>query len=230
MDNLGINRHYAPMTKIRIFETTEALISETEQLLRDTLAQPGNLMLSGGSTPYVIYNRLAANPCPVHPQRNLFLSDERMAPFSSPKNNAHNLLPFLQALDCHGRFLQVDTTLSARAAAAHFEEGLEKMETVDLGFLGMGPDGHTAGFFTNEQANMKTGALALHTDRPDGMEGVSVTPAFFKRVERIILLVTGESKRKVINTLLKNPQSIPAGIALADHPTVELWTDIPTSA
>jgi 6-phosphogluconolactonase/glucosamine-6-phosphate isomerase/deaminase len=217
---------FPTMILTRTFESTEALITETGQLLRDTLATPGNLMLSGGSTPYVIYNRIAAAPCPVHPQRNLFLSDERMAPFSSPQNNAHNLVPFLQALDCHGQFLQIDTTLPARAAAEHFEEGLERMEQVDLGFLGMGTDGHTAGFFTKEQANMKSGSLALHTNRPDGMEGVSVTPAFLNRVVRIILLVTGEPKREVIKTLLTDPQSIPAGIALADHPYVELWTEL----
>ncbi|MDF7806830.1 6-phosphogluconolactonase [Pontiellaceae bacterium B12219] len=215
--------------KIQTFETTEKLIVQTLDLLRATLPTAGNLMLSGGSTPYVIYNRLAADPCPVHPQRNLFLSDERMMPFSSPKNNAHNLLPLLTGLDCHGHFLQVDTKLSPRAAAARFEEGLERMQTVDLGFLGMGDDGHTAGFFTAEQAQMKNGALTLHTNRPDGMEGVSVTPAFFKRVEKIILLVTGESKRDIIHTLLTNPQSIPAGIALADHPNVELWTDLQLS-
>jgi 6-phosphogluconolactonase len=211
--------------KIRTFETTENLIVETLELLRATLPTAGNLMLSGGSTPYVIYNRLAADPCPVHPQRNLFLSDERMMPFSSPKNNAHNLLPLLKALDCHGHFLQVDTTLSPRAAAAHFEEGLQRMQSVDLGFLGMGDDGHTAGFFTPEQARIQD-RLTLHTDRPDGMEGVSVTPAFFQRVEKIILLVTGESKRAIIHTLLNDPQTIPAGIALSDHPNVELWTDL----
>ncbi|WP_372809079.1 6-phosphogluconolactonase, partial [Pontiella sp.] len=147
-------------------------------------------------------------------------------PFSSEKNNAHNLLPLLQALDCHGHFLQVDTKLSPRAAAAKFEEGLERMQRVDLGLLGMGSDGHTAGFFTKQQANLKEGPLALHTDRPDGMQGVSVTPAFLKRVERIILLVTGESKREIIDTLLTAPQTIPAGIALANHPNVELWTDL----
>ncbi len=213
------------MIRTQTFESSEALIQQTEELLRRTLAKPGNLMLSGGSTPYVIYNRLAAAPCTIHPMRNLFLSDERMQPFSSPKNNAHNLLPLLQGLDCHGHFLQVDTTLSARAAAAHFEEGLQKMKKVDLGFLGMGTDGHTAGFFSLEQARIQD-RLTLHTKRPDGMEGVSVTPAFFKRVERIILLVTGEPKREIINTLLNNPPSIPAGIALANHPNVELWTDI----
>lgn len=211
--------------KIRTFENTEELIAQTLELLRTTLQTPGNLMLSGGSTPYVIYNRLAADPCPVHPQRNLFLSDERMKPFSSPKNNAHNLLPLLKALDCHGHFLQVDTKLSGRVAAAHFEEGLERMQTVDLGFLGMGDDGHTAGFFTPKQARIQN-QLALHTDRPDGMEGVSVTPALFQRVEKIILLVTGESKRAIINTLQTAPKTIPAGIALAGHPNVELWTDL----
>ena len=211
---------------LRTFENTERLILQALELLRATLPTPGNLMLSGGTTPYIIYNRLAAAPCAVHPQRNLFLSDERMKPFSSPKNNAHNLLPLLKALDCHGHFLQVDTKRSGRAAAAHFEDGLQRMQTVDLGFLGMGSDGHTAGFFTPEQAKMKTGALTLHTDRPDGMEGVSVTPALFQRVEKIILLVTGESKRDIIHTLLTNPQSIPAGIALSDHPNTELWTDL----
>ena len=90
----------------------------------------------------------------------------------------------------------------------------------------MGSDGHTAGFFTPEQANIKTGPLTLYTDRPDGMQGVSVTAAFLKRVERIILLVNGESKRDIIHTLLTAPDTIAAGIALADHPNVELWTDI----
>ena len=214
------------MIKIRTFESTDALIAETLTLLRATLPTPGNIMLSGGSTPYVIYNRLAADPCPVHPFRNLFLSDERMKPFSSQKNNAHNLLPLLRSLDCHGHFLQVDTKLSGRVAAARFEEGLERMRTIDLGFLGLGADGHTAGFFTPEQAKQKNGPLTLHTNRPDGMEGVSITPAIFERIEKIILLVTGESKRTIIKTLLANPQSIPAGIALSDHQNVELWTDI----
>ncbi len=214
------------MINARIFENTEALVSETAELLRETLTKPGNLMLSGGSTPYVVYNRLADDPCLVHSDRTLFLSDERMQPFESEKNNAHNLIPMLQALDCHGRFLQVDTELPAPAAAEKFADGLQKMETIDLGLLGMGADGHTAGFFTPEQANLKDGAITLYTDRPDGMQGVSVTAAFLKRVERIILLVTGESKRAIIHTLLTAPETIAAGVALADHPNVELWTDV----
>ncbi|MBN2684680.1 MAG: 6-phosphogluconolactonase [Pontiellaceae bacterium] len=214
------------MTKIHHFETIEALISETEALLRETLIKPGSLMLSGGSTPYVIYNRLAAAPCPVHLERTLFLSDERMEPFDSPNNNAHNLMPMLRALQCKERFLRVNTALPAPTAAQQFEEQLESLDTIDLGFLGMGADGHTAGFFSLEQARQKTGPLVLHTDRPDGMHGVSVTPAFLPRVQRLILLVTGEAKKNIVQTLLSSPEKIAAGVALSDHPELEIWTDI----
>ena len=214
------------MLKTRSFKTTDALVSHALKLLRQTLQHPGNLMLSGGSTPYTIYNQLAADPCPVHPDRTLFLSDERMVPADSPDNNANNLKPMLRALNCENRFIQVDTTLPPQIAASRFANKLELLEKIDLGFLGMGNDGHTAGFFSPEQANLKTDALTLYTDRPDNMQGISVTPALFQRVERIILLVTGESKRDIINTLLNAPETIPAGIALSDHLHVELWTDI----
>ena len=215
------------MIKIRTFSNAERLIAETAGILRQTLATPGSLMLSGGSTPYVVYNHLAASPCPVHAGRRLFLSDERMEPFDSEKNNAHNLMPMLRALECEDRFIRIETALPIHQAAARFEADLQTLESIDLGFLGMGSDGHTAGFFTPEQAHLKSGPLTLSTDRPDGMRGISVTPAFLKRVERITLLVSGESKREIINTLLTEPGTIASGIALADHPAVELWTDIP---
>lgn len=214
------------MISIRTFNTNDQLVSKTLELLRETLSTSGNLMLSGGSTPYVIYNQIAATPCPVHPNRRLFLSDERMVPADSPCNNAGNLMPILHALGCEDRFVRVETSLPIEDAASRFSRDLEPLNCIDLGFLGIGSDGHTAGLFTSDQADLKTGALTLYTDRPDGMQGVSVTPAVFRRVERIILLVTGESKRKIINTLLNDPETIPAGMALSDHPNVELWTDI----
>jgi 6-phosphogluconolactonase/glucosamine-6-phosphate isomerase/deaminase len=214
------------MIKICSFESPDALIAKTIELLRETLPTPGNIMLSGGSTPYVVYNQLAADPCPVHPERKLFLSDERMVPADSSNNNAHNLAPMLKALHCEDRFIRVQTNLPIEKAADQFASDLESMTSIDIGFLGMGSDGHTAGFFTPEQTGLKNGSLTLHTDRPDGMQGVSVTPALFRRVERIILLVTGESKRGIINTLLNQPETIAAGIALAEHSNVELWTDI----
>lgn len=214
------------MLHMRLFETMELLASKTFDLLCKTLQTPGNLMLSGGSTPYFVYNKLAANPCPVHSGRMLFLSDERMVPLDSPDSNTGNLTPMLRALECADRFIPIDTRLPAAEASDLFSLELERLKKVDLGFLGMGSDGHTAGIFTPEQARINSGTLAIPVARPDGMQGISVTPAVFRRAERIILLVTGESKRAIIKTLLDAPETIPAGIALADHPNAELWTDI----
>lgn len=213
------------MKKMVEFDSTDALVTATETLLRQTLATAGTLMLSGGSTPYVVYNRLAANPCIVHPNRKLFLSDERMVPPNSPNNNAGNLMPMIHALGCEDRFVRIDTTLPPDQAASRFERDIESLDPIDLGFLGMGTDGHTAGFFTLDQARIQH-ALTLRTDRPDGMRGVSVSPAIFKRIQRIILLVTGDSKRSIIGTFLSAPETIPAGTALANHPGVELWTGV----
>jgi 6-phosphogluconolactonase len=217
------------MISLRTFKDTSTLTCEAEGLIRQALNNPGALMLSGGSTPYVIYNRIAELPCPVHPERKLFLSDERMVPADSTSNNAHNLMPMLDALSCHDRFIPVDTTLNPAAAAGQFAHDLQQAGPIDLGFLGMGADGHTAGFFTLEDAARTSGAETLHTNRPDGMQGVSVTPALLHRIERIMLLVTGEAKRDIINTLLTAPQTIPAGVALSGHANVELWTDIKVS-
>ena len=214
------------MIKTQTFENSNSLIEKTDALLRTTLATPGNLMLSGGTTPYVIYNRIATAPSPVHPARRIFLSDERMEPLNSPKNNAHNLIPMLRSLQCESHLIRVNTTLPIEDAAKQFETDLIPLEQVDLGLIGIGLDGHTAGFFTKEQATPKAGPLVLHTDRPDGMRGVSVTPAFFQRVNRIIILAIGDTKRDILQTLLHAPQTIPVGIALRRHPNVELWTDI----
>lgn len=214
------------MVELHPFKTPEALVRQTVTLLRETLPTPGNLMLSGGSTPYLAYAQLAAIPCPVHPDRKLFLSDERMVPADSPHNNAKNLAPLLKALKCNNRFIRIDTRLPIHEATNRFARNLQPLRKIDLGLLGIGSDGHTAGIFTPRQARQKTGNLALHASRPDGMQGVSVAPALFERVERIILLVAGESKRKVIDILLNKPETIPVGIALVDHPRVELWTDL----
>ena len=214
------------MISVQTFQNIQALEAEVELLLRETLSCPGNLMLSGGSTPYTIYNRIAQNPCPVHPDRRLFLSDERMVPPDSPKNNAANLLPMLRALKCEDRFIRVDTTCSPEEATEKFAQKIHPLKEIDLALLGMGADGHTAGIFTLEHAQRKTGPLTLHGPRPDGMHGVSISPALLSRAKHIILLVPGEAKRTAIGTLLHQPQTIPAGVALSDLNQVTLWTDL----
>ena len=116
------------MIKIKTFKTPDAVARQTQDLLEKTLSTSGTLMLSGGSTPYAIYNRIAATPCPVHPGRKLFLSDERLVPMDSPRNNAFNLKPMLEALHCEEQFIRVNTNGPIKEAA----DRVQRWRTVNL--------------------------------------------------------------------------------------------------
>jgi 6-phosphogluconolactonase len=213
------------MMKMTSFDTTEALIDATETLLRDWLAKPATLLLSGGSSPYAVYNRIAARPSPLHPELLFFMGDERMVPPDSDQNNFHNLQPMIRALRAEKQCFAPDTTRPIQEATSAFAQKVAPLKSIDLALLGIGADGHTCGFFTLEQASINDHPLALFTDRPDGMRGITITPAILKRANHILILAPGKSKRDILQTLQNAPQTIPAGVALANHPNTEIWTD-----
>ena len=92
--------------------------------------------------------------------------------------------------------------------------------------LGIGTDGHTAGLFTIAQATEQNTCVSCAMPRPDQLDGISVSASFIQRVERIILIATGESKRAILKELRENPAAIPAGRILQAHPNAAVWTDL----
>ncbi len=137
-------------------------------------------------------------------------------------------------------FIRVQTELSIEDAAQAFHNELSQIERIPLGFLGLGTDGHTASLFNLEDAALRDERLAIPVVLQNKAaetaavrtaavsaaltNRISVTPTLLNRIERIIILATGAEKKEMIQTLLNHPASIPAGVALADHPNVELWT------
>ena len=90
----------------------------------------------------------------------------------------------------------------------------------------MGTDGHTAGIFNQMDAKARSVQKTLYTNRPDGIDGVSVSASYIQSCHRIILLAMGESKRDVLLKLKKDPTCLIAGNVLLNHPQVEIWTDL----
>lgn len=216
--------------QFRSFPSPEEISNQMIAILRNHLSKAGTLMLSGGSTPYHIYNQLALQAFDIHPDCRLFLSDERCVPADSEKNNAYNLKPMLHALNGTAQFIAIDTTCTPEEASLKFSEELATLSQPDLGLLGIGADGHTAGIFNQVDATARSAATTLYTKRPDGMNGVSVSASFIHSCHRIILLAIGESKRNILTTLKKNPKNLIAGNVLFNHPQVEIWTDIDLSS
>jgi 6-phosphogluconolactonase len=175
--------------------------------------------------------RLVAETAPfAGPRQVLFLSDERREPADSPRNNFHQISPLFAAVGCPPeRCLRVPTVLPAPAAAEAYHQSLDAFFAdggrIPVGLLGLGADGHTASLFTAEHVARDAGRWATWVQRPDGMEGISVTPALLRRVERLVFVVAGAGKREMVGRLLRQPDTIAAGLAVRDCPAVELWVD-----
>ncbi len=198
-------------------------------------------MLAGGRTPLEIYRRAAAEG--LSSEATLFLSDERYVPAGDPQSNYGGIAPFFKnvgqasCLSIHAKsqttadrlealsyVRRIQTELPIEEAAQAFHDELNQIERIPLGFLGLGTDGHTASLFNLEDAALRDERLAIPVIKTEKPDRISVTPTLLNRIERIVILATGAEKREIIQTLLNDPDSIPAGVALADHPNVELWT------
>ena len=220
--------------KLRTFQTAEELIFQCLETFRQVFPMLGKndgVMLAGGRTPLEIYRRAAEK---FSTEGNLFLSDERYVPVTDPQSNYGTIAPFFPNLG------KVHTELPIEQAAQTFHEHLNRMQSVPLGLLGLGADGHTASLFNLKDAALRDERLAiavkveeassLFMQRQDAAatftsQRISVTPTLLHKVEKILILATGADKKSMIQTLLEKPQTIPAGVALADHPNVEIWTD-----
>jgi len=223
---------YFPVMNIHLktFPDTESLIFQGLELFRKELPNIGKnegVMLAGGRTPLEIYRRAAAEDLSSDLSRRssakaeatLFLSDERYVPSIDPQSNYGAILPMF------GKLMRIKTELPIEEAAQAFHNDLNQMQSVPLGLLGLGADGHTASLFNLEDAALRNERLAIPIIKPEKPDRISITPTLLNRIERIIILATGAEKKEMIQTLLNNPTSIPAGVAIADHPNVELWTD-----
>lgn len=218
--------------EIRRFTDKQIMTAEAAALLSGTLAQtsasPFAVMLSGGQTPLPVYQRLAILRTRVSPQAHVFFSDERWVPSSSPESNYGRIRPFLLAIRFpEERILKVPTEGDLAAAADEYDKTLrsfiEKGGRLPLGFLGLGTDGHTASLFTAADLERGRGRYAMAVPRPVKPDRISVTPALFSKIDRIVFLVAGPQKKEVAERMLRDPGNLIAARAVQNAKRVEVW-------
>jgi 6-phosphogluconolactonase len=213
----------------------EELIFQCLETLRQTLPAletKEGAMLAGGKTPLEIYRRAAAEK--LSTSGKLFLSDERYVPVTDSQSNYGGIAPFFNVgqASCLSEqagslsyVIRVKTELPIEKAAQAFHNDLIRIERIPLGLLGLGADGHTASLFNMQDAAMRDKRLAIPVIKKEKPNRISVTSALLHRIDKIIILATGPEKKEIIQTLLEKPGTIPAGVALAGHPDVEIWTE-----
>lgn len=209
-----------------------ALADRLDAFLQAALARsrPVGLMLAGGNTPLPAYREVGQRKLKPASQLRILYSDDRYVPATSPASNYHQTLPLLTGLAIpEAQVLRVRTELPLEQAALDYELQLATMlqegTTVELGLLGLGPDGHTASLFHPEHLESARGHLAIAVQRPDGMSGISVTPTFLAQVRELLFVVAGGGKYSAIQAFLRQDPDLVALRAVRGAPHVELWLD-----
>ena len=119
-------------------------------------------------------------------------------------------------------------------AAEHYDHDIAPFvkNRLDVMLLGMGADAHVGALYPGSMAVEEGERLCLAVDRPDGMKGLTLTPAAMRRGEKVLLLVTGEGKAATVKRVIESSESVascPARL-LTDHYDVTFLLDEPAAS
>ncbi|TGM60683.1 6-phosphogluconolactonase [Leptospira vanthielii] len=165
------------------------------------------LVLAGGETPISIYKQLKSIETDWS-KWVFYFSDERC----DSGNSEHlNFTMAANALLSHipiqaNQVYKIDTFLGAIEAANRYNEILKNVVSFDLVLLGLGEDGHTASLFPGNYLGEDVSAansIAVFNSPKQPPERVSLSLRRINSSDRIVFLVSGDSKKQIIENLKK---------------------------
>ena len=222
----------------RIFSDLPKLIDAVSvhivSLAADAISRRGvfSIMLSGGSTPRALHERLAGSEFIgkldwEHVQ--VFWGDERSVPPNHPDSNyrmvRESLLDHvpIPTQNIH----RIRGELDPQEAADQYERDMRRffslvddqlpeaqmpkcnLPVFDLILLGMGGDGHTASLFPGSSAlrEQERWVVAVEHKQPPPplVPRVTVTPVVINAASQVIFLVTGSKKADHLRQVLNDP-------------------------
>jgi 6-phosphogluconolactonase len=215
---------------VLVFRTVEELSRSAAELFvaaaRRFVAERGRFCaaLSGGRTPRRVFGLLAgadfARRMPWD-KTHIFWADERLVPTSSPSSNAglaERLFLRRVAIPAdHIHEMPVD--LDPRRAAAEYESTLRRFfgdrgNGLDLVFLGLGEDGHTASLFPRSSALAEKKRWVVSVVRKsEGLHRLTLTAPFLSRSREVVFIAYGREKAAPLARALgadRPPGSLPA--------------------
>lgn len=222
-------------------DLSEQAAAATAATIDDAVHRRGRclLVLSGGSTPRGLYERLAATYRDRLPwsRIHLFWGDERYVPPDAPASNARMAREaLLDHVPLPPRNIHPMSTQAASPDAAALEyESIVRGEVAggnpafDLVLLGLGEDGHIASLFPHSSALQETTRWVVAATAPaQPATRLTMTLPALTATARIFVVVSGSAKSHALARVLEptsEAQDYPAVALRAGAPHVTWWVD-----
>jgi 6-phosphogluconolactonase len=226
--------------KLEILDNDEMVAQKAASLISDearaAISLRGHFIMavSGGRTPWKMLRTLAEEDLPWE-RIHILQVDERQAPEGHPDRNLTHLR---ESLLGHAPILperihamqteEQDLEAAADGYARSVREIAGSPSIIDLIHLGLGSDGHTASLVPGDPVLEVTDRDVAPTGIYQGRRRLTLTYPLINRARKILWLITGAEKREMLQRLLDNDLSIPAGrisqenaIVLADKEAAE---------
>jgi len=175
---------------------------------------PFHVALSGGSTPKIVFDVLAATYGDTINWNNIhfYWGDERCVPPTDAQSNYKMTVDHLFSkiempeANIHRILGEAEPSREAMRYANLLEINLDRVDGVpqfDLVLLGMGDDGHTASIFPHEIALWNADDHCVVATHPDsGQRRVSINGTVINTAKQVAFLVTGAGKAEKVDEIL----------------------------
>jgi len=180
----------------------------------------GHIVLTGGSSPRVAYERAAALE-PDWTAVELWWSDERCVPPGDERSNYGMAKAALLDRVSAGGVHRMRGELGREEGAEHYEQELAGLEQFDLVLLGLGPDGHVASLYPNQPTLDETERRAIGAEAKldPYVDRITLALPMLRRAREVLFLVTGENKAEAAKRAFADEpsQATPGSLVRADH-------------
>ena len=209
--------------KTEIFPQAEQVAARgaayLEQAIRGALTHQKSfsLAISGGRTPWEMLKLLSKADLPWQ-RINLFQVDERVAPDGHPDRNLTQLFQAIAGTPMVTQLRIFPMPVTAEdldAAATEYTEVLNEVtegKGLDLIHLGLGSDGHTASLVPGDEVlAVQNRLVACTQNNYQGRIRMTLTYPLLNAAKQILWVVTGSEKKEMVQRMLQQDPSIPAG-------------------
>ena len=212
---------------------TDQFVSEAVSIIKATIAESNEsvfrMSLCGGGTPRPVYEALV-NEAIEWENLEITFSDERCVPPDHDDSNykmaAEALLSKVSIKE--NNIIRIKGELDPVESASQCEGELRKRSggsiyVHDLLLLGMGEDGHTASLFPGTNALNESERWVVDNYIPDkDVNRVTFSYPLINASRKILVLATGEKKKKLVNDMINGDESFPISKISPDNGKV-IW-------